>query len=101
MQLQFLVEGLEYFHVGCMTKIIHKDVKSSNIFLDRNLNGKLADFGISTLTIDEEAAHVTTTVKGTAGYLDLEYIFDAFLAIFLIPKHFNVFSCLTSPLDVI
>ncbi|KAH9302098.1 hypothetical protein KI387_013681, partial [Taxus chinensis] len=66
-------QGLEYLHIGCSPKIIHRDVKTANILLDNNLNGKLADFGISRVAMDEEASHVFTGVKGTAGYLDPKY----------------------------
>lgn len=60
--------GLAYLHHDCSPKIIHRDVKSSNILLDENLEPHVSDFGLAKLLVDEEA-HVTTVVAGTFGYL--------------------------------
>jgi serine/threonine protein kinase len=54
--------------MGCTPKIIHRDVKTANILLDNNLNGILGDFGLSRMTTDGEASHITTA-KGM-HYID-------------------------------
>ncbi|XP_059064586.1 probable LRR receptor-like serine/threonine-protein kinase At1g67720 [Cryptomeria japonica] len=69
-------EGLEYLRISCTPKIINRDVKSSNILLDSTLRAKVADFGLSKIIGDDNASHVTTTIKGSIGYLDPDSYVD-------------------------
>ncbi|KAM7489226.1 hypothetical protein LguiB_026710 [Lonicera macranthoides] len=63
--------GLDYLRTGTgiLQRVIHRDVKSSNILLDENWAAKISDLGPA----NQSSTHVSTRVKGTQGYCDPEY----------------------------
>lgn len=64
--------GISYLHHDCIPHIIHRDIKSSNILLDQNMDARVSDFGLATL-MEPDKTHVSTFVAGTFGYLAPEY----------------------------
>ncbi|KAM3352102.1 hypothetical protein ACQJBY_023778 [Aegilops geniculata] len=66
-------QGLEYLHELCTPSIVHRDVKTPNILLDKNLVGIISDFGLSRAFNDAHTHISTAAAAGTPGYIDPEY----------------------------
>ncbi|KAK3147900.1 hypothetical protein QOZ80_3BG0288170 [Eleusine coracana subsp. coracana] len=65
-------KGIAYLHEGLEPKVVHRDIKSSNILLDKKWNPKVSDFGMAKV-LGAGSSYVTTRVMGTFGYVAPEY----------------------------
>lgn len=66
-------KGLEYLHDKANPPVIYRDLKSSNILLDKEFRAKLSDFGLAKLGPVGDKTHVSSRVMGTYGYCAPEY----------------------------
>ncbi|KAK8951528.1 putative LRR receptor-like serine/threonine-protein kinase [Platanthera zijinensis] len=67
-----IARGLAYLHEESRLRIVHRDIKATNILLDKDLNAKISDFGLAKLNEDEDT-HISTRIAGTIGYMAPEY----------------------------
>ncbi|XP_057726273.1 probable leucine-rich repeat receptor-like serine/threonine-protein kinase At3g14840 [Arachis stenosperma] len=67
-----IARGLAYLHEESRVKVVHRDIKATNILLDKDLHPKISDFGLAKLD-EGDNTHISTRIAGTFGYMAPEY----------------------------
>ncbi|CAN1177326.1 Cysteine-rich receptor-like protein kinase 10, partial [Linum perenne] len=79
--IEGIIRGLVYLHQDSQLRVIHRDLKVSNILLDADMNPKISDFGMAKLFGIDETHRNTSRIVGTQGYMAPEYALHGMFSI--------------------